>query len=78
MLGTAIGKPDLQWLSFGDGQVKTTMESHGVAPLMAGLLVELNAAIRTGLIREDYDRHPLAMGKVKAEEFAQEFASAFK
>ncbi|QEM04982.1 NAD(P)H-binding protein [Mucilaginibacter rubeus] len=78
VLGAAIGKPEMQWLSFSDDQVKATMEQHGVAPLMAGLLVELNAAIRTGLMREDYDRHPPAMGKIKIEDFAREFALAFK
>ena len=51
---------------------------HGAAPLVAGLLVELNVAIRTGLIREDYDLHPPVMGKVKLEDFAREFALAFK
>jgi uncharacterized protein YbjT (DUF2867 family) len=78
VLGAAIGKPDLQWQSISDEQVKATMEQHGVDQLMAGLLVELNAAIRTGLIREDYDLHRPVMGKVKVEDFAREFALAFK
>ncbi|WP_342089019.1 NAD(P)H-binding protein [Dyadobacter sp. OTU695] len=78
VLGAAIGIPDLQWLSFPDEQVKATMEQHGVPPLTAGLLVELNAAIRTGKMREDYDLHPPVLGKVKIEDFAREFALAFK
>jgi uncharacterized protein YbjT (DUF2867 family) len=78
VLGEAIGKPDLQWLAFSDEQVKETMEKSGVSPTMATLLVELNAAIRTGLMRQDYDLHPPVMGKVKLEDFALEFATAFK
>jgi hypothetical protein len=78
VLGAAIGRPNLQWRSFSDEQVKATMEQCGVPPLTAGLLVNLNAAIATGLMREDYDRHAPVMGKVKMENFARKFALAFK
>jgi len=77
ILGAVIGKPDLKWLAFNDEQVKATMEQHGVPSLMAGLLTELNTAIRTGLIRQDYDLHQPELGKVKVEDFALEFALAF-
>ncbi|RQO74354.1 NAD-dependent dehydratase [Pedobacter sp. KBW06] len=78
VLGTAIGKPDLKWLTFTDEQVKEAMEKNGVQPQIADLLVELNAAIHSGLMREDYDLHqPAGMGKVKLEDFAKEFAAAF-
>jgi uncharacterized protein YbjT (DUF2867 family) len=78
ILGVAIGRPDLQWLTFSDDQVKSNMEKNGISPLMAEKLVELNTAIRTGLMREDYDLHVPALGKVKVEDFAIEFAEAFK
>ena len=77
-LGNAIGKPDLQWLKFTDEQVTAAMQKNGGPPLMAALLVELNASIRTGIIRSDYDLHPPVMGKVTLEDFANEFALAFK
>nr|WP_067058924.1 NAD(P)H-binding protein [Mucilaginibacter sp. L294] len=77
ILGAAIGKPDLKWLASSDEQVNATMKQYGVPPLMAGLLTELNAAIRTGLMRQDYDLHQPAFGKVKVEDFALEFALAF-
>lgn len=78
VLGNAIGKADLKWLTFPDEQVQAEMEKNGVPANMAAMLVELNASIRTGLIREDYDLHkPTVMGKVKLEDFAKDFALAF-
>jgi uncharacterized protein YbjT (DUF2867 family) len=78
VLGLAIGKPDLKWLTFTAEQVKENMEKNGVPPQIADLLVELNAAIGSGLMREDYDLHqPAAMGKIKLEDFAKEFAAAY-
>jgi len=78
VLGAAIGKPDLKWLIFTDEQVKDAMEKNGVPPAIADKLVELNAAIHSGLMRENYDLHqPAEMGKVKLENFAKEFTAAF-
>lgn len=78
ILGAAIGKADLKWLSFTDQQTLETMIQNGVPEPMAGKLVELNASIRTGIIRTDYDLHKPAMGRVKVEDFAREFAAVFK
>ncbi|MGZ3873825.1 MAG: NmrA family NAD(P)-binding protein [Mucilaginibacter sp.] len=79
VLGAAIGIPALKWVTFTDEQTKAALEQRGLPALMAGLLVELNASIRSGLIRTDYDLHkPAALGKVKLADFAKEFAGAFK
>lgn len=79
VLGAAIGKPDLQWITFTDEAVQQTMEQNGMPSAAASKLVELNASIHNGMLREDYDLHPPAsMGTVKLEDFAQEFAAAFK
>jgi len=79
VLGAAIGKPDLQWKTFTDAQTQAALERQGMPGHIAARLVELNASIHSGLIREDYDRHPpQAMSKVKLEDFAKEFAVAFK
>jgi len=77
VLGAAIGKPDLTWITFTDEQTQAAMEKNGVPASIAAKLVELNASIRTGAIREDYDVHQPVMGKVKLEDFAKEFAAAF-
>lgn len=79
VLGMAIGKPDLPWLTFSQEQVKDALTKSGMpAPLVANF-VELGTSIHSGALREDYDLHkPAVMGNVKLEEFAQEFAAAFQ
>jgi uncharacterized protein YbjT (DUF2867 family) len=78
ILGAAIGKPDLKWLRFTDEKTQQAMQKNGIPENVAALLTELNAAIRTGIIREDYDLHQPVFGNVKLEEFAKEFADAFR
>lgn len=79
ILGAAIGKPDLQWLTFSDEDTQSALEQSGMSQHHAAMLVELNAAIHSGLMREDYDKHPPAvMGKTKLKDFATEFAAAFQ
>ncbi|UOQ69865.1 NmrA family NAD(P)-binding protein [Hymenobacter volaticus] len=77
VLGAAIGKPDLQWLTFTDQQMQGALEQNGVpAPAAAGV-VELYASIHSGKLGEDYEIHKPVMGKVKLADFAKEFAAAF-
>ncbi|NEU74467.1 NAD(P)H-binding protein [Hassallia byssoidea VB512170] len=79
ILGTAIGKPDLKWVIFTDEQMQDGMENKGVSAHIVANFVELGASIHSGALRQDYDLHkPIAMGKVKLEDFASEFAAAFK
>ena len=77
VLGQAVGKPDLQWKRISSEQTLDSLSRH--MPLhMAEKLVELNESIRTGWIREDYDRNkPEKMGAVKLEDFAEEFKLAY-
>lgn len=77
LIGEAIGKPDLQWFTFTDAQVRNNLLEHGMPPATTDLLVELGAAIHTGLLRSDYDKHKSAPGKVKLQEFIKEFAAAY-
>lgn len=78
-LGVAIGKPDLNWVTFTDAQMKSGMEQRGVPAHIITNSIELGASIHKGTLRENYDRHkPAVMGKVKLDDFAKEFAAAFK
>ncbi len=78
ILGEAIGKPDLKWVTFTDKQTQSAMEEKGMPPHIAANFVELGASIHSGALREDYDLHqPTVMGKVKLQDFAKEFAAAF-
>ena len=77
-LGAAIGQPDLQWLTFSDAQTRKAVETRGIPAPIAALFVELGASIHNGAMRQGYLQHPpLAMGEVKMEDFAEEFAAAF-
>jgi uncharacterized protein YbjT (DUF2867 family) len=77
ILGEAIGKPDLKWILIPGEQLQGGMEKAGVpAPVAAGL-VEMNAAIQTGLVYEDYYRNQPTLGKVKVKDYAKEFAAVY-
>ena len=78
ILGIAIGKPDLKWVAFTDEQMQDALEKKGMLAHIAAKSLELGASIHSGVLREDYELHkPIAMGKVKLEDFALEFAAAF-
>lgn len=77
LIGEAIGKPSLQWLTFTDEQVRKSRLEHGMPPVITDLLVELGAAIHTGLLRGDYEKHKPSLGKVKLKDFIREFAAAY-
>lgn len=78
VLGAAVGKPDLRWETLTDEQMRDNMRQHGAQPHVIDNIVELNAAIHSGIMREGYERHkPTKMGKVKIEDFAKEFAAVF-
>jgi len=78
LIGQAIGKPDLQWLTFTDEQVRKNRLEQGMPLVITDLLVELGAAIHTGLLQRDYEKHKPAFGKVKLAGFIEEFAAAYK
>jgi len=78
LIGEAIGKPDLQWLTFTDEQVREVMLDMGRPPLVTDLLVELGAAIHSGLLKSDYEKNKPVLGKVKLPEFIQEFAAVYR
>jgi uncharacterized protein YbjT (DUF2867 family) len=78
ILGEAIGKPDLKWMTISDEESQRGMEAHGVTPALAALLVELNGSIHSGALSRGYELNKSAvMGKVKVTDFAREFATVF-
>ncbi len=79
VLGAAIGKPDLKWLLFTSEQMQKGMEQNGLPPQIAANFVEMGEATHSGILRDDYEKHrPKEIGKTKLEDFAKEFAKAFK
>jgi hypothetical protein len=78
VLGTAVGKPELPWVSFTDEQAYGGMIGAGLPEQMASNYTEMGKAIRTGEMWEDLLNHrPQQSGKTKLEDFAKEFAAAY-
>jgi len=76
ILGTAIGKPDLKWVTISDEQQLNGYKAHGMNDSLAQQFVEMNASIHKGKFYEDYNQHKPTLGKVKLKDFAKEFAAA--
>lgn len=79
IIGAAIGKPGLKWITLSDEQVREGMAKQGMPAHLIDMFVEMGASGHSGALREDYERNkPVTMGKIKTEDFAKEFAAAFK
>ncbi len=79
ILGEAIGKPELKWVIVSDEEVLNGLKAVGMNPQIAAGLVEMYAALNSGLLAQDYQENkPSVMGKVKMKDFAKEFATVFK
>jgi uncharacterized protein YbjT (DUF2867 family) len=77
-LGGAIGRPDLRWVAFTDEQMQANLLQNGLPAGVAADIVDIYASMSNGTLGEDYERHKPVLGRVKLEEFAQEFAAAFR
>ncbi len=78
ILGTAIGIPDLKWITFTDEQTLESLKQAGLPPHAAEMLVELGNSIHNGKLREEYDLNkPEKMGEISMVDFAKEFAFVY-
>lgn len=78
ILGTAVGKPDLEWKFITDEETLNGLISAGMQPKIANGLVEMYAALYNGLLAEDYLKNkPTVLGKTKLADYAQEFAAIY-
>jgi uncharacterized protein YbjT (DUF2867 family) len=79
IIGAAIGKPDLKWITVSNEQMREGLEKQGMPPHLIDKFVEMGASAHSGALREDYERQkPITLGKIKTEDFAKEFAAVFK
>jgi len=76
-LGAAIGQPDLRWVAFSDEQMRDNLLKNGLPANVAADIVDIYVSMNRGALGEDYEQHKPALGKVKLEDFAKEFAAAF-
>jgi len=77
ILGEAIGKPDLKWLSVPDEQMLNNMIAAGMNQAFAKGMIEMNAARTSGVLYEDYFRNRPTLSNTKFKEYAKEFALVY-
>jgi len=78
VLGTAIGKPELPYVEFSDEDTLNGLKGAGLHEEIAKNYTEMGHGMRTGKMLEDYWKNrPQEFGKVKLEDFAQQFAGAY-
>ena len=78
-IGKSIGKPELAWVQFTDEQSLNGALQAGLSPTLAEGYTTMGAAITSQELEADYwkNEEKVAIGKVKLEDFIQEFAGAF-
>ena len=77
-IGSAIGKPQLPWVTFTDDQAYGGMMQMGLPENAAKNYAEMGHAMHDGSMFEDYwKHHPDKLGKTKLEDFAKTFASVY-
>lgn len=77
ILGNAIGKPDLNYVSFSNEDAKAGMVQNGLPETVADGYLELFDAINKGTYLNDYTRTPENTSKTTVEDFAPEFAATY-
>ena len=77
ILGEAIGKPKLKWLTISNEQIANGLVAAGMNPRIASGLVEMYAGLHSGLLLEDYYRNQPILGNVKMTDFAKEFTAIY-
>jgi uncharacterized protein YbjT (DUF2867 family) len=78
VIGTAIGKPELPWVTFSDEQAFGGMVQAGLTEEIARNYAEMGHAISDGSMYGDYwAKHPADLGKTKLKDFAKVFAAVY-
>lgn len=77
ILGEAIGKPELKWNVIPDEQFQNNLVNIGFPLQVAKGFTDMNAGRRNNNLYTDYKQNKPALGKVKLEDFAKEFATVF-
>ena len=67
ILGAAIGKTDLKWISVTDEQQLEIYKAHGMNESIAAQFVEMNASIHNGEFFKDYNLNKPTFGKNQNE-----------
>lgn len=78
IIGNAVGKPQLPWVTFTDEQAFAGMQQMGFPEDVAKNYAEMGHAMHDGSMFEDYwKHHPGKLGETKLEDFAKTFAAIY-
>ncbi|TAH00581.1 MAG: NAD-dependent dehydratase [Sphingobacteriales bacterium] len=78
VLGSAINKPAVNWVSFTDEQSLQGMLQAGLPQTIAEGYTTMGTALRSGQMQADYwNNRPQQLGKLKLEAFAAQFAAVY-
>lgn len=77
ILGEAIDKPDLQWITLSEEQVLNGLIQAGLSKQLANSFAKMQTAIHSGKVFNNYAKHRPELGKTKLKEFAKEFAKVY-
>lgn len=78
ILGAKIGKPDLAYVRFQDGEFVKGLTQAGVSHGVAEAFLELAQAINAGKVRSLHGRTPQTVMPTTLEAFADRFAAAYR
>ena len=78
VLGKAIGKPELPYVTFSPADAKAGMLQSGIPETIADGYNELFEALSSGKYLSDYQRTPENTTPTSIEDFAKEFAVAYQ
>lgn len=78
VLGKAIGKPDLKYVSFSPEEAKAGMLQAGMPETIADGYNELFDCLNSSAYLNDYTRTPENTSRTSIEDFAKEFAVAYQ
>lgn len=77
VLGNAIGKPELPWVTFSYEDAKNGMLSAGLTESMSDLYIEFSKSINEGALIENFKADESSTTSTSIEDFALEFAAAY-
>jgi len=77
ILGEAIGRPDLKWITLPEEKLYDYLIQGGFPEQLATNFVQMHAKIHSGKIFENYLNYRPELGQTKLKAFAKEFASVY-
>jgi hypothetical protein len=80
ILGYAIGKPELPWITFSDEALLQGLLQSGFTEQMAKVyVVEIGIALRSGELFEHYRQNKsMSYGAISFADFSKEFAAVYQ